>query len=100
MESCSDRRKMSKGRGALEPGDVAERAAVAHSGQQQFCGVDVPAASHPAENTAKIRSVGVVPHQGPGAASRGGRDDDGTKAARLAQPAAQETAAIPAAAMP
>ena len=50
---------MGEGRGALEPGDIAERAAVAHSRQQQSCGVDIPAAAYGIENAGKIRRVDV-----------------------------------------
>ena len=63
MEGGGDRRQMGEGRSALQPGDVAERAAVAHPGQQQSCGIDVPAASHRIEDAGEVRRVGVFPHQ-------------------------------------
>ena len=56
MEGGRDRRQMGEGRSALKPGDVAERAAVAHAGQQQPCRIDVPAASHRIENARQVRA--------------------------------------------
>jgi len=48
-------------------GDVTERAAVAHPGQQQPAGIDVPACLHGSENAREVRGVGVFSHQSPGA---------------------------------
>ena len=66
--------------------DVAERAAVAHPGQQHAACVDIPAASHDIEDVDEIGRVGVIAHQGPGRPGGGGRNQDRAVAARIAQP--------------
>ncbi len=99
MEGRRHRREVGEGRGALETPDVAEGAAVAHSGQQHAPGIDAPAAAHGFQDAHQVRRIGVVAHQRPGVAGRGRCDQDRAAAAGVAQPAPQEAAAVAAAAV-
>jgi len=66
------------GRGGVEPGDIAERAAVVCRSQQTF-GIDIPAASQVHGGYVSVRRVRRRRHQAPGRARRGRRDQDGAK---------------------
>ena len=101
MEGRGDRRKVGEGRGTIEAGDIAERAAVAHTGQQQPVG----SMFQRPRTLSRMRTRFGVSVSSPISAqvscefrSRSARPG-WRQAAGVAQPAPQEAAAVAAAAV-